>query len=62
MAFLKNLSEAKGWEEIVKALDTFNDTEVILKNIKTRNLKDARIKLQEKKEMKMEKELNKKEI
>ena len=44
MAFLKNLSEANGCEEIIKALDTFNETEVIFKNIKTRNLKDARIK------------------
>ena len=38
MAFLKNLSEANGCEEIVKALDIFNDTEVILKNIKTKKM------------------------
>ena len=45
MEFLKNLSEANGIEEIIKALKTFNDTEIKLNNIKTKNLKDARIKL-----------------
>ena len=43
MEFLKNLVKADGINEITEALKKFNDTEIKFKNIKTRNLKDARI-------------------
>ena len=43
MEFLKDVGQAEGINEIMGALKKFNDTDTKLKNIKTRNLKDARI-------------------
>ena len=62
LKFLEDLLNAKEIEEIKTALDTFNDTEVKFKNIKTRNLKELRNSKKEKLESEKGRELEKDEI